>query len=210
MLRKLLIALVVLALVIAGVVFYFWRQATALPDWYEEERASPTAQPEEHASASPRGELRWTPVAKDDADASKDAVEVRGFHNKTPLVRGKARKAIKASRAVRTKDKLEAGVVLDTSKLPRDMSKQDNDVLERAIANFPGLTKRDVYVGIEDSPVTKNGILQLSPNARLRIGNLTYSLPDAARKLGIDEKKLRADLNRRLRKMNITDPKATP
>ncbi|MCB9752029.1 MAG: hypothetical protein H6713_18810 [Myxococcales bacterium] len=204
MLKKLLLALLVLLLIAAGVVLYFWTQATALPDWYEPEGEAAVAEASPEESADTRG-LQWQP-AKDEGEG---AMEVRGFHRKAPLLKGESRKAIRASRAVRTKDKLEAGVVVDTSKISKqEMSKRDNATLERALEAFPGLTQRDVYIGVEDTPVTKDGVLQLSPKARLRVGNLTYSLADAAKRMGIPESKLRDDLNKQLQKMDAKDPQA--
>ncbi len=216
MLKKLLLVLLVLLLIAGGVIIWFWTQATALPEWYEpgqEVAVAEQTQPEEggaqakQPAAPARGPaLQWK--ATKDADSGDEAVELRGFHRKAPI-KGKARKAIRASRAVRTKDKFEAGVVVDTSKISKDeLSKRDNDTLTRALKSFPGLTERDVYIGVEDTPVSKDGVLQLSPKARLRVGNLTYSMHDAAKRLGIPESKLRDDLNKQLRKMNVQDPKA--
>ncbi len=209
MLKKLLLALLVLLLIAGGVIIWFWTQATALPEWYEPDQEVAVAeQPEEAGATRPAAtkgsSLQW----KATKEGGDEAVELRGFHRKAPI-KGKARKAIRASRAVRTKDKLEAGVVVDTSKISKDeLSKRDNDTLTRALQSFPGLTERDVYIGVEDTPINKNGVLQLSPKARLRVGNLTYSMHDAAKRLGIPESKLRDDLNKQLLKMNVQDPKA--
>jgi hypothetical protein len=55
--------------------------------------------------------------------------------------------------------------------------------------------------------VIKDGKVQLGDNSKVRIGNLTYSLPDAAARLGMNEAKLRAELNAELAKMGVGAPK---
>ena len=114
---------------------------------------------------------------------------------------------MRASRAVLDGDELEAGVVLDLSKVPRDkLVERDKKLYERAVKNFPGITKRDVYVGIEDEPVAKDGVLQLGPDPKVRIGNLRYSLDDAAQRLGMSPTDLRRELDRELERLGFTDP----
>lgn len=190
MLKKLLIVLALLLVAAVGVIIYLWMQVTALPEWYDPEAPEAVAQ-----EGAPYG---WKPVAGE----GDGAVELRGFHKKTPLVKGKAAKAIRASRAVRKGERMEAGVVIDTSEVPRDdLSERDRDVLERAL-KLPGVEGRDVYVGVEDKPILKDGVPTLSPDAKLRVGNVTYSINDAAARLGMDASKLRAELNRKLQQIN--------
>ena len=134
---------------------------------------------------------------------------IRGFHRRG----GKRKKhssqpnAVKASRAVYDNGELELGVIVDLSNFPKDkLSERDRRRYDRAIASFPGLTKRDVWVGVEDTPITVDGFLQLGPDAQVRIGKLRYSLSGAAKRLGMKPSQLRAELNRELRRMGLVDP----
>ncbi|MEX1362520.1 MAG: hypothetical protein AB1Z98_05300, partial [Nannocystaceae bacterium] len=144
------------------------------------------------------------------ADASAKRHELRGFH----VRRGKdgTRKtnpAIQASRAVYEDGALEIGVILDLSKLPQDKLKpRDRERYARAIKSFPGITKRDVWVGVEDEPISVGGYLQLSPEAAVRVGKLEYSLAGAAKRLGMSSVELRMELNRALRRLGFVDPAA--
>ncbi|MEZ4382140.1 MAG: hypothetical protein R3A79_12390 [Nannocystaceae bacterium] len=196
MLRKVLIALVVLALIAGGVVAYLWYQATALPDWY----AAPTS--ESAASAPAVVDQGW--VAADDGEGQ----QMRNFHMRTQKIKPALRKAIKGSRATVKDGKVEAGLVANVGDVPeQELSANDRTFLKKATDAFPSLKERDVYIGVEGDTVIKDGKVQLGDNSKVRIGNLTYSLPDAAARLGMDEAKLRAELNAELAKMGVNAPK---
>lgn len=235
MLKKLAIAFAVLLVIGGAVVVYMARQATALPEWYQAEHAPRSIA---QAPLDPTAPLQWISTPLEPADAndalgppppapsvddsprataspSKPAAkpgktakrhELRGFHHKaTPSP------AIKASRAVLEGDKLEAGLVVDLSKVSEDqLTPQGRDLLHRATQAFPRLTQRDVYVGIEDTPRSVDGVLQLGPNPQVRVGNLRYSLDAAAQKLGMNPTQLRTEINRELARSHIADPRVTP
>ena len=208
------IAAIVIAAVLViggGVVCYYWRQATALPEWYTEELALQEELPfVEDATDVPAPQWEDMVVEDEEAEdepaaAPKQQKVLRGFHRRGRKT--KSAKAVRASRATYRSGKLEAGVVLDLSRIPRDdLSEHDRNLLERATKNFPGIAKRDVYVGVEDHPVTVDGVLQLGNEPKIRIGKLQYSLPSAAGRLGMSPAKLRSELNRELNRMRLTDP----
>lgn len=168
---------------------------------------------EEAVATPPDAEAQPTPTPrsrKRRAPANAKRHELRGFH----VRRGKDGKrktnpAIRASRAVYEDGALEIGVILDLSRLPKDKLKpRDRERYSRAIRNFPGITKRDVWVGVEDEPIRVEGYLQLSAQAEVRIGKLTYSLSSAAERLGMSSVELRMELNRSLRRLGFVDPEA--
>ncbi len=169
------------------------------------EPAGPATAPSE-ATAAPKKKTKKRGKAK--------RHELRGFHRRRAKGNkgGKSAqraKAVKASRAVYEDGELELGVVVDLSDFPKDkLSEKDRRRYDRAIANFPGLTKRDVWVGVEDKPVTVDGYLQLGPDAQVRVGKLRYSLSGAAKRLGMKPSQLRAELNRELRRLGLVDPDA--
>ncbi|MCA9707999.1 MAG: hypothetical protein KDK70_19255 [Myxococcales bacterium] len=136
--------------------------------------------------------------------------ELRGFHVRTGKD-GKPQRspAVRASRAVYEDGRLEVGLILDLSRLPKDeLRPRSRERYERAVTNFPGLTKRDVWVGVEDEPISVEGYLQLSPGAEVRVGKLTYSLATAAKRMGMTELEMRMEINRELRRLGFTDPEA--
>lgn|GEM_PF-1358180 len=119
----------------------------------------------------------------------------------------KKAKAVRASRAVYEDGHLEVGVILDLSDFPVDkLNEKDRARYERAIKNFPGLTNRDVWVGVEDEAVIMDGYLQLGADAKVRVGKLTYSLAGAAKRLGMKPEQLLREVNRELRRAGFVDP----
>ncbi len=164
----------------------------------DENGADETAPP--RPAPSPARRTRSSPAAK--------RHELRGFH-RARTKKGKDHGAVKASRAVYQDGHLEIGLILDLSRLPRDeLKKRDRQRYDRAVANFPGVTERDVWVGVDDEPITVMGYLQLSPQAEVRVGKLTYSLASAAKRIGMRPIELRVQLNRELRKLGLVDPEA--
>ncbi len=228
------ISLGVVLVVTLAVGWWLWRQVTALPEWYEQDAQAYEGDPRDEGPphwialderGDPVAEDPFEEVALQQAEATLEHVpaqeagprrrqarahEMRGFHRSRRDHKA-GDKAIKASRAHYRDGQLEVGAILDLSRVPKDkLSAKDRDMYDRAVRNFPGLTKRDVYVGIEDHPTTRDGYLQLGPNPTVRIGNLRYPLSKAAGKLGMSESHLRRDVDRELRRMGMVDPEAPP
>jgi hypothetical protein len=139
--------------------------------------------------------------------------ELRGFHRRGHRQghrQGKksdGRSAVKVSRAIYEDGRLQAGVVVDLSRIPKDkLVARDRELYDRAVDQFPGITKRDVYIGIEDRPVSTDGVLQLGPAPEVRVGNLRYPLDAAARKIGMSPAELRAELDLELHRLGFVDP----
>ncbi len=210
MLKKVLIALALLLLIAGGVVAWFWHQATALPEWY--------AEIELEDAAAPTGELQWAVVP--DAEPPPPGAEpppptkkpkrreIRNFHLRAHVSTPEARKAFRASRATYEDGHLEAGVIVNAGKVSQDaLSKKDKGFFQRLIRAFPSLAKRDVYVALEDEPVVaEDGILQLGAHPKIRVGKLSYSLDQVAKKLGVSSAAARRDINKELRRLKVTDP----
>jgi len=164
--------------------------------------------PPEPAVDAPAGTPRPSPNAKPKPKPKRKRKAKRyvlkGFHRKG---RGKGKTAVRASRAVLEDGRLEAGVVLDLSRLEdAGLSETDRSVYDNAIKAFPALASRNVYVGIEDRPVRKGKVLQLGPKPKLRVGNLRYDLAKAAAKLDMSEAQLRRSFNRQLRSLGFEAP----
>lgn len=197
--KKLGIFLLVLLLLAVGAAIYLWRQVTALPDWYEELAAAEASAPAEDAGAEPR----WQPAA-----AGKSGKELRNFHRKAARKSPEVKAVIKASRATLDDGRLEAGVVADLRELPTEkMSGDQQGLFARARQAFPSLTERDVYIGVEDpSPVFENGGIEIGPSARVKIGNFTAPLDEAAAKLGMTPDALRRELAKQMRELGVPPP----
>ena len=190
-----------LLLLAAGVLFYLWRQVTALPSWYTEDFA---AAPEPSA-ATPDAPLVWKDAPGAPAGKRK---ELRNFHRRAAKQDPTVAKVIKASRASFEDGKLEMGVVADLRNLPGDkLNASQRELFQKVHDNFPSATDREIYIGVEDpSPALKDGKIELGPHARLRVGDLSYDLDAAAAKLGMSPQQLRAQFNAEARRLGVTPP----
>lgn len=230
MLKKLVIALGIVLVVGAVVLFVLYRQVTALPDWAAEEVAQqealdPDAPVEWEAESE--GEAPLPPAVAEalppEPEPSREAVQpapgeamakapdkpqrfvLRGFHRRG---KGAGKEAVRASKAVLEGGRLEAGVVLDLSRIEdAKMSDADRGLYEGALQAFPPLRKKNVYVGVETRPIRKDGVLQLGKTAKLRVGSIRYDLGSAARKLGMTEAGLRKALNEHMRRLGFKAPR---
>jgi hypothetical protein len=230
---RMLLALGLVAAVLLGVLgsgWFLWDRATALPEWYDPEAAL-ALEAVDTEGAVPEVESTWEelgPAAPDSPGAPAPAAAegdgarppgaatprraraLKNFHlrsTRDPAFRG----AIRASRATFDAGQLEAGIVFDASGVAIEQLEPDSRALyERAIRTFPSLRKQQVFLGIEDEPVTRDGFLQLGPRPRVRIGELRYSLKSVARRLGVDPRRVEAEINRAMRKLKLTDPDAPP
>jgi len=222
-LRKIAIVLVVLALAGAGFVVHLWREVTALPGWAEEEIDVEESTPAADGSPVPQ----WVEVEEDAPKAAEQPEQapkraeasvarkkrgrrvLRNFHLGSAAKNAIAAKAVRKSRAVYEDGELEAGVIVNLSKIPRDkLAPRDRKLLDRAFRAFPFLRDRAVYVGIEDEPESRDGYLQLGRKTRVRVGKLDYSLAALARKLDLDAAQVRKQIDREMRRLKLTDPDA--
>jgi len=195
--KKLALVLLALLLIAGGVMFYLWRQVTALPQWYSEEL---TAAPEEPAPVKPDGTLVWKETGK--------RKELRNFHRRAAKQDPVVAKVIKASRASFEDGTLELGVVADLRNLPRDkLNDSQRELFQKVHDNFPSATDREIYIGVEDpAPVLVNGKIELGPTAKLKVGDLTYDLDAAAARLGMPTETLRAQFNAEAQRLGVTPP----
>lgn len=207
MLKKIGLVLLVLLLIAGGVIFYLYSQATALPDWYAEEVAAgpATAAPEPPEAAD--GSLQWAPAKTTTGEPSKRK-ELRNFHRKAAKKNPEVAKVIKSSRASFENGVLEMGVIADLRNLPKDQLRGDQaEFFQKVHNSFPSATDREVYIGVEDpGPVLAGGNIQLGPDAKLRVGNLSYDIDSAATKLGMSPAALRKQFDDQIKALGVNPP----
>lgn len=233
MLRKALIALLIVVGIATGTAAYLWHQGTALPKWYEEELESvsqlrePDQNGEPGTSYDPNAPLQWSVIP--DASTDDQALpekrasstpakkrrgkrEMRNFHLRSGASSKAARKAFRASRATMEDGHLEAGVVINVGKADRnELNRKEKQFFDRLKKAFPPLANRDVYVALEDEPVVgPDGFLQLGPKPKVRVGDLRYSLYTLAKKLGVNPSAIRRDINAEFRRLKVRDPDELP
>lgn len=196
------------AIGLIGSPLYFWYQATRMPDWYSDraiaansidlsdrvavEQAQQTVDAKlanVQPSADGRTEVTLTGSELNALMASQVA-RIAESENLSPVVKRVSTNIVDG--------KIESGAVINLSKLPETtLNQREQDALLKLAKAFPGLSERDVYVGVEGNPSIQDGQLKLD-GTHLRIGNLRLSISDVARQLGVSEDALRERLDREI------------
>jgi len=197
------ISLLISTGVIAGL-YYYWRQATALPSWYTK-RANITnvvsaknqpglQQATEKLEAKIAATTQQLANNKDvELQLDKDelnnllALEIAEKSNKTRLA-----KAVKAVKTDIVDGKLKTGAIVNISEIPTaQLGKTEAAALKKVIKAFPTLEDRQVYIGVEGKPILKSGELIFDENSKIKIGNLSFTQAELSEKLGIPESKIK-------------------
>lgn len=202
MAKKIALALLVVLLLLVLGLGWAWHRITALPDWY----GSSEMLSEEGA---PQVDRDWVAIPDQETQ-----YQLRNPHLRSETARkAPVGKAIKASRATMKVEEqgteLDAGAVINLSEADLDaMSPREQADFQKAIDAFPALTGRDVYVGIEGEVIEKQGELKLGKDTKLRVGDTSYSLASAAKRLGMSEAELRAAIEKELHRLDLQPPPA--
>lgn len=103
-------------------------------------------------------------------------------------------------------DEIEIGAIVNTSQLSLDnMKTHEKNFIERALATFPAVLERDVYIGVEGKLRAKNGRLQFDNNTKIKLGNVKLTIQEIADILGVPPEKIRRRLDLEMNKLNIDE-----
>jgi hypothetical protein len=200
--KKIGLALLIVVLLLAAGLGWLWTRLTALPDWYESGELVAE-------DGTPRIDPDWV-IIPDEPNQPR-RYQIRNPHLRPGIAAKPISKAIKGSRAIwadeGSRQELDAGAVINLSEMNLDeLSEADRASYQQAIDGFPALTGRDVYVGIEGEVGRQGDQLVLGPDAQLRIGETSYSLKSAAKRLGMSEAQLRDTIEKELGKLDVHPP----
>ena len=215
--KKLLILAGGLLLISAAVIYYFWRQATTIPDWYQQEMASPT---------SPVSPINPETLLQQKLQAAKE----QSAQNPGPLpkqldIRLKPQELNQIFQAelaqisaprnipatslpnIRTQvspDRLEVGTVVNPQSLQRlNLGPPEQALLAKLSQQFPQLQTQDLYLGIAGKPQVQQDALVLPLDSTIQIGQLSFSLAELAQQLQIPPERLQQGLALPLGQLNL-------
>ncbi|NJP10948.1 MAG: hypothetical protein HC866_16930 [Leptolyngbyaceae cyanobacterium RU_5_1] len=193
---------------VVGVPYYFWNQATQLPGWYDDRAISANAiNLRDRAALQQAQQSTKTKFANVHPFADGTAAIELTESEFNSLLASEISSAVdtqnlaSAVRAVNTtikNGKIESGAVINLADASTEtLTQNEQTLLMELVKVFPGLTDRDVYVGIEGTPTIENGQFSLR-HTRIRIGNLRFSVADIAQQLGVSEAALRQELEHQI------------
>lgn len=232
MFKKMLIFLGLLGLGSGAIAYYYWQQATSLPDWYQTQQLKPVLnRPDLKPSQSSATEIAADSLTtiktkikeniqqQEKANASKEKdhqqpVEVRLSDREfTQLLQTEMTQKLKLPTSQENliqsrinQGSLEMGAVVNPQKLQSlDLSRSQQALVSRVVTTFPQFKNQEFYLGISGTPQLQNGQLMLPTDSRVKVGNLSFTLPEIARKLNIPVARLQQSLQMNVDPLNLND-----
>jgi hypothetical protein len=184
-----------------GLGYFYWEQATAIPEWYTEEEEEVATSPSP-TSASPFG-ISASPSA---IGSSGRPGSVTSSPNSSSIFRSPTVSAIPQVSAtpkalpygiqsIKTKirqNELRAGTLVDLAAMETTTPGRQGELVQKLLVVMPHLRGRKVFLGVRGQLVEQNGQWQLSAQSKLSIGKVEFSLDEVAAQMSMT----RADLDR--------------
>ncbi|MEW6494321.1 MAG: hypothetical protein AB1589_17675 [Cyanobacteriota bacterium] len=111
---------------------------------------------------------------------------------------------------------LEIGTVINLENLSKNqLAEREIAALDKVVTTLPFLEKQKLYVAISGQPKIENGKVKLDETTKIKLGNLSLSIPELAQRLGISQEEIERNLhlslkleNLKVNELEITDDKA--
>lgn len=215
MLKKISLFLLFFAVGGFALGYYYWKQFVQVPQWYAEQQLSSSSSSDAIASPSlvdlqaKKAKVMQNVEQQIDQQSDRSKVEVQFDRQDlndlivTSIAENpQGQKLLQATRGIQTNidpDKLEIGAIVNPQALSDTaLKKSEKAALGRVMQEFPGLSDREVYIGIESQPRIENGRIQIDDNARIKVGNLSFTVREISDKLGISPDKVLEKINQNL------------
>jgi hypothetical protein len=186
-----------------GLGYFYWEQATAIPEWYTEEEEevatspSPTSASPVGISASPSSSAIGSSGRPESATPSPNSSSI--FRSPTvsaiPQVSATPKAPPYGSQSVKTKirqNELRAGTLVNLAAMETTAPGRQGELVQKLLVVMPHLRGRKVFLGVRGQLVEQNGQWQLSAQSKLSIGKVEFSLDEVAAQMSMT----RADLDR--------------
>ncbi|MGF1604422.1 MAG: hypothetical protein ACFCU8_20885 [Thermosynechococcaceae cyanobacterium] len=231
--RKLAIAILLLLVGAGTSGFWFWRQATYLPDWYTQSPPSPdedhTLNGQDIDQDSERQSLKVklarqvkpVPIASSSTRSANGAsvqnthevrLEAQAFNefvvSSIPANQhsNALLPAVKGINSEIENQKLKVGLVVNTAEIPfKELPKASRSQLEQTLNTFPFLKNQEIYLGIVGQPRLESGQVVLGKNAQVQVGGLTLDLADFSKRIGVPVTTLEQKINLQLGQLNVKE-----
>jgi hypothetical protein len=205
-LKKVLFVFLLIIIAIGALLYYLWSQATSLPEWYK--TGSVRAEEgsviiygqglgdiKEQLGRKIEDQIKKTPTGTREVEIRLNEIDANRLIASMITENAekyKYLKAIKASKTSIRDGNLDFGFVINVSDIVEDKEHKDVKETGPRIVDIPGFVKgREFYAGLAGKFGFKNGRLILDEDGKIRIGELSFSLSYAMKRLGVSEERLR-------------------
>jgi len=206
MIKRLLVVILLICGGFLALGFYYWNQATRLPDWYRTSESQPLPADDLVQLQQQRSALKARVAEAVQQTPASQPIKVQVTSSELnhlvlselapTLERTGLSKAVRGVKTEIQNGKLESGMVVNLADLPVDkLSTGKQATIARVLKEFPVLGDRPVYIGIEGEPSVQNGQVVLGDRTRIKVGDLSLSVSEAAQRLGVSEAKILQFIN---------------
>lgn len=214
MLKRILLVCGITVAVVGGTAFYFWQQATYLPSWYAESLSDESNLLVNQQEVLQRRKQVLQKVTDSLGKPGKAASVELDEKEIGSLIEGEIVKSADKSRLpevikgtnTQIKDgKLSVGAVVDLNKLPPgELPQGFQEVIAQANNNVPLLKDRPLFISVEGKPIVRDRQLVLDDAARVKVGNISMTIPEISQRLGISEEQLKSQFQQGLLKLPVS------
>jgi DNA-directed RNA polymerase beta' subunit len=218
--KKIIIKSILLVLVVTiGGLYYFWQEATKVPDEYTEAVTT-------NKTSSPELQIKSSEItAKETLDKDKIIRSIsqaktgqkvtvklndRDLNNLvvTKLAATQTNKQIPAGiKGINTNiknGKIYTGALVNLDRLVHD-SPPGSQVaaLSKLTDKLPFLKNRDIYIGITGKPIVVNSRIEFNRDTQIRVGRMNFTITQLAENLGIAPEKIQHAIDLKLQQQNL-------
>ncbi|GAA6614340.1 hypothetical protein [Scytonema sp. NUACC26] len=227
MLRRLLYIFSLTVTGTGGVFFFFWYQATQLPDWYKNSQTQQISPPMAEDKVPSNDQIEQLQKAQKQ-QAQKQVLRKISNHLKGTKGKGEVQldanevnalidsgiaqstdKSRLAQAVVSTKTQIEngtisTGAVIDLREIPfNELQKGEQIVVSKLLSVIPILRYHPVYVELEGKPTLRNKQVSLDDTTRIKLGNISFSLLDLSKRFGFSEERLKQQVAKKLENLPV-------
>jgi hypothetical protein len=210
---KKILALILLGSIglILGIGYFYWQNATTVPEWYADSQPVPQPSVAAIPQPSPRPAIAIQTkiqtaspgVIQEQLTASEiDNLIVAGLTNNAsgskPLP-----SAIKGIKTRIQQNQIRTGAIIDLAAIEQMPPSPRTEMIRQLLKVMPQLRDRPVYLGVVGQLTVKNGQPQLAPDSKLQIGKVELPLDDVAQRIGISRSTLEQNLTTYLQFQNL-------
>lgn len=210
--RKLLV-LAIISLIGGSVAafFYYSRQASEIPRWYQVKRYVKNEVQQAEPLISRERKLRQTmldfqnhkevklQLSSQEVNELIKLILIQELGNREP-------KGIPDGiQSIIDNNQMEVGGIVNLTDLEQgSMSPEHKEYLSRIVKRLRQFADRDIYLGVEGKPVLNGDRLELSRDGIIRVGNLKFTKSDIAKLTGFPQEKIQARLALKLKSFKIS------
>ncbi|GAB1542821.1 hypothetical protein NUACC21_54950 [Scytonema sp. NUACC21] len=211
----------------SAVIFFFWYQATQLPDWYSNSQTQEVS-PSTTANAAPpidqkkqieqaqkqQAQKQVLHKISDRLKSSKaksevqlDAAEVNALIDSgiaQTTDKSRLAQAVVSTKTQIENGKISAGAVIDLRAIPfNELQKGEQIAISKLLLAVPILKYHPVYVEVEGKPAIRNKQVSLDETTRIKLGNISFSLSDLSQRFGFSEERLNQQVAKKLENLPV-------